>query len=49
LNNFLKVYLLWLTGVIGWNFGFPSAKPLADIFAAVILSLVSYQLNRAIK
>ena len=39
----MKVYLIWLSGVIVWNFGFPSVSPLADVIAAVILSLL-YQI-----
>jgi len=37
----MKVYLVWLSGVIVWNFGFPYVLPLADVSAAVLLSLVS--------
>jgi len=38
--------LVWLLGVILWNFGFPNAAPIADVVAAIILSLMSYQLKR---
>jgi len=42
----LKVYLVWLLGVIFWNFGFPNAAPITDVVAAIILSLMSHQLKR---
>jgi|TARA_B100001123_G_C15235969_1_gene997129 hypothetical protein len=45
----VKVYAIWLIGVIVWNFGFPNAKPVADVIAAILLSLISYKLNRAFK
>tara|TARA_A100001035_G_scaffold131614_1_gene103413 strand:- start:1001 stop:1180 length:180 start_codon:yes stop_codon:yes gene_type:complete len=49
LDIFLKVYLIWLVGVVIWNFGFPNAKPIYDVLAAVLLSFLSLQLNRIIK
>ena len=42
----LKGYLIWLLGVVIWNFGFPNVSPIADVFAAVILSYLSHQLKR---
>jgi|TARA_S200000501_G_scaffold289975_1_gene274877 hypothetical protein len=42
----LKIYFFWLIGVILWNFGFPGAKPIADVSIAIILSMITYQLNR---
>tara|TARA_B100001250_G_scaffold199464_1_gene171062 strand:- start:515 stop:661 length:147 start_codon:yes stop_codon:yes gene_type:complete len=47
--NTVKVYTIWLIGVIVWNFGFPNAKPVADVVAAILLSLISYKLSRAFK
>ena len=29
------VYIIWLIGVIAWNFGFPEAGPLEDVLAAM--------------
>tara|TARA_A100001388_G_scaffold173617_1_gene129810 strand:- start:272 stop:451 length:180 start_codon:yes stop_codon:yes gene_type:complete len=49
LDIFLKVYLIWFVGVVIWNFGFPNAKPIYDVLAAVLLSILSLQLNRIIK
>ena len=41
----MKVYAIWLIGVIVWNFGFPNAKTGADAKAAILLSLIRYKLN----
>ena len=41
----MKVQIIWLLGVIIWNFGFPSAPPIADVIAAVLLSFASYHLK----
>ncbi|MBT3501545.1 MAG: hypothetical protein HOB40_09540 [Candidatus Marinimicrobia bacterium] len=41
----MKVFLIWLVAVIIWNFGFPNVPPIADVVAAVLLSLASRQLT----
>ncbi len=45
----MKVYIIWLIGVILWNFGYPSADPIEDVIAAVLLSLISVYLKKFIK
>tara|TARA_B100002051_G_C16242796_1_gene395781 strand:+ start:226 stop:366 length:141 start_codon:yes stop_codon:yes gene_type:complete len=45
----MKIYIIWLIGVILWNFGYPSAKPIEDILAAIVLSILSYGLKRYFK
>tara|TARA_B100000214_G_C23631766_1_gene474322 strand:- start:302 stop:442 length:141 start_codon:yes stop_codon:yes gene_type:complete len=45
----MKVYLIWLIGVILWNFGYPSADPIEDVIAAVLLSLISVYIKKFIK
>jgi hypothetical protein len=45
----MKVYIIWLIGVIVWNFGFPEAIPLADVVAAILLSFLSLSLKKYIK
>ena len=45
----MKIYIIWLVGVIIWNFGYPSAKPIEDVIAAIILSLMSYWLKKKVK
>ena len=45
----LKAYSIWLIAVIVWNFGFPGAKPIADVSVALMLSIATSQLNRVLK
>ena len=45
----MKIYIIWLIGVIAWNFGFPNAIPIADVIVAIILSFVSLGLKKWIK
>jgi len=45
----IKIYIVWLIGVIIWNFGFPNAIPLADVIAAILLSFLSIILNKYLK
>ena len=43
------VYIIWLIGVIAWNFGFPEATPLEDVLAAIALSFLSMILKKYLK
>ena len=45
----MKIYIIWLIGVIVWNFGFPSAPPIADVIIAIILSFLSIDLKKWLK
>ena len=45
----MKVYIIWLIGVIVWNFGFPEAIPIADVVAAILLSFLSISLKKYLK
>ena len=45
----MKIYIILLIVVIIWNFGYPAAKPIEDVIAAIILSLISYWLKKKIK
>ncbi len=45
----MKIYIIWLTGVVLWNFGYPSAKPIEDVIAAILLSLLSLGLKKYFK
>ena len=45
----MKVYIFWLVGVILWNYGYPEAKPLWDVAAAIILSFMSVGLKKYLK
>ena len=43
------VYIIWLIGVIAWNFGFPEATPLEDVLVAIVLSFLSMILKKYLK
>jgi hypothetical protein len=45
----MKVYIIWLIGVIIWNFGFPSALPVEDVIVAILLSFLSIGLKKYLK
>ena len=45
----MKVYIIWLIGVVLWNFGYPMAKPIEDVIAAILLSFVSIGLKKYFK
>jgi hypothetical protein len=45
----MKIYIIWLIGVIVWNFGVPEAKPVEDVFVAILLSILSLALKKYIK
>jgi|TARA_B100001093_G_C26624680_1_gene926214 hypothetical protein len=42
----MKIYIIWLIGVIIWNFGFPNAIPIADVAVAILLSFLSIGLRK---
>ena len=43
------VYIIWLIGIIAWNFGFPEATPLEDVLVAIALSFLSMILKKYLK
>ncbi len=45
----MKVFIIWLLGVVLWNFGYPTASPIEDVIAAVVLSFISLYLKKIIK
>ena len=45
----MKVYIIWLIGVILWNFGVPNATPIEDVIVAIILSILSMGLKKYTK
>jgi hypothetical protein len=45
----MKIYIIWLIGVVLWNFGFPSAPPIADVVVAILLSFLSIGLKKWLK
>ncbi|MAK18848.1 MAG: hypothetical protein CMI72_00550 [Candidatus Pelagibacter sp.] len=47
--NYMKLYIIWLIGVIIWNFGVPQASPLEDVLVAILLSLLTISLKKYTK
>ena len=45
----MKIYIIWLFGVIIWNYGFPAASPIQDVIVAIFLSLLSLALKKYVK
>ncbi len=45
----MKIYIIWLVGVVLWNFGFPKATPLEDVVVAVLLSFLTISLKKYLK
>ena len=45
----MKIYLIWLIGIIVWNYGVPQATPLEDVLAAIALSFLSIALQKYLK
>ena len=45
----MKIYLIWLIGVIVWNYGVPLATPLQDVLVAIALSFLSLSLKKYLK
>ena len=37
IKNIDKKYVLWVLGVIIWNYGFPIVPPLYDVIMAILL------------
>jgi hypothetical protein len=45
----MKIYIIWLIGVIIWNFGVPKATPIEDVLVAMLLSFLSFGLKKYLK
>ena len=45
----MKIYIIWLLGIILWNFAYPAATPIEVVLAAVVLSFVSFGLKKYLK
>ena len=43
------IYIVWLIGVILWNFGVPNASPFEDVIVVILLSFLSIVLKKIIK
>mgnify|MGYP007063405746 CR=1 FL=1 len=42
----MKIYIIWLIGIIFWNFGVPNASPLEDVLVAIVLSFLTIVLKK---
>jgi len=42
----MKIYIIWLIGVVLWNFGVPDASPLEDVLVAIVLSFLTIILKK---
>ena len=45
----MKIYIIWLIGVILWNFGVPDAAPIEDVLIAIALSFSTIFLKKYFK
>ena len=45
----MNVYIIWLIGVVLWNFGVPNAQPIEDVIVAILLSFLSLGLKKYLK
>tara|TARA_B100002051_G_scaffold47648_1_gene42286 strand:- start:112 stop:252 length:141 start_codon:yes stop_codon:yes gene_type:complete len=45
----MNIYIIWLIGVVIWNFGIPKASPLEDVIVAILLSLLTLALKKYTK
>ena len=45
----MNIYVIWLIGVVIWNFGVPKASPLEDVIVAILLSLLTLALKKYTK
>ena len=42
----MKIYLIWLIGVITWNFAVPNAAPIEYFVVAILLSFLNISLKK---
>ena len=45
----MKIYTIWLIGVIISNFSVPNATPLEDVIVAIVLSFFSIVMKKYFK
>ena len=45
----MNIYIIWLIGVVIWNFGVPKANPLEDVIVAILLSILTLALKKYTK
>jgi len=42
----MKIYIIWLIGVVLLNYGVPDALPLEDVLVAIVLSFLTIILKK---
>ncbi len=45
----MNIFVIWFVMVTAWNFGYPEASPIQDVFVAVILALFNVFLKKYLK
>ena len=45
----MKIYFIWLIGIITWNFGFSEDQPIEDVIVAILLSFLTIGLKKYFK
>ena len=45
----MNIYIIWLIGVVIWNFGVPKSSPIEDVIVAILLSLLTLALKKYTK
>ena len=45
MKQFDRIWIIWLILVCIWNFGWPTAPPIADVIIAIVLSIGAYQIK----
>ena len=45
----IVIWILWLTLVILWNYGYPEASPFFDVIVAIVLSIINIFIIRILK
>ena len=48
-EKIMKIYIIWLIGIVIWNFGVPNATPLEDVIVAIVLSFFSIIMKKYFK
>jgi|TARA_B110000263_G_scaffold90857_1_gene79442 hypothetical protein len=46
MQQFNKIWFIWLLLVCIWNFGWKTATPLEDVLVAALLSILAFQLKK---
>ncbi len=42
----MRLFIVWLVGIVIWNYGFPLASPFEDVVASALLFFMTVFLKR---